>query len=882
MTTKQENTGQNADSLHELEAPLDGAVRAARQQSIDPQTLRQAADRVWARLAEEARKPTAVSAAETDGSIVGCSGYQSLIPEYLAGDLSPERSMLLEDHSRECVPCRRALTAARSRSTEEAIPAAATLAKSPSRTSRWLAVAAVAVVAVGLFAFMAASGWLGAAPVTVAALDGNLQRLDDGAGGTLAAGAHFKPGEAVRTGRDSTALLRLDDGSTLELGERTQVTVRNGWRGTTVHLGRGSLIVEAADQRPRHLFVATDDCLVSVTGTVFSVDNGLMGSRVAVVEGEVRVAQQKGETVLGPGDQVTTRNGLATLPVEEQIAWSRNVDRYLAMMGELRALKSEIDARVPDLPARGAGRLLETVPAGTTAYFALPNFSESLSESYAVLKDRLTDSPVLADWWSRHMAEGEGEMDRMIDSIRDFGSFLGDELIVTLANDRNTEGGAVALLMAAEVVGAGFEAHLDEVARQLAEEAGYEVLRPFDPAVIGTPAGGDHLGLWAWYGDGLFLVSPDLEALDRGVATIEGQRRTFAGSRLEGRILDAYRDGVEWLFAGDLSSLMAESDGERNDLTALDQLDIAVVEHHSGAERSVTRADLSFAGARSGMWAWLAPPAPMGSLDLISPDASLAVALIVKEPSAMLEDLLLTGEADLDALTRAEDEVGVDLRNDLLPALGGEVAFALDGPILPIPAWKLIVEVDDPVALQSGIETLVRRTADERGGTGPTLEQEEANGRTYYRVVGEGPLAIHYTYAAGYLVAGPDRSALERTFDLARAGASLSGSATFLGLLPPEGSADVSGIFYQHLGPVVAPVVGELGRLTGEGQLTGDQARAFQQLARDSHPMLAYAVGEEDRIRVVGSHWGGTMGLGVQTFLGLGGLADLFEDSSYR
>jgi hypothetical protein len=38
----------------------------------------------------------------------------------------------------------------------------------------------------------------------------------------------------------------------------------------------------------------------------------------------------------------------------------------------------------------------------------------------------------------------------------------------------------------------------------------------------------------------------------------------------------------------------------------------------------------------------------------------------------------------------------LNLRNDIAAPLGGEYAFAIDGPILPVPSWKLVFQVNDP------------------------------------------------------------------------------------------------------------------------------------------------------------------------------------------
>src|SRR5205807_947667 len=103
-------------------------------------------------------------------------------------------------------------------------------------------------------------------------------------------GEQFSEGESVRTASGSRAVLRLGDGSLVEMNGRSELYVSIGWRNTTVHLDRGVIIVQAAHRSKGHLYVNTADAHVAVTGTIFSVNAGIKGSRVSVIEGAVQVA----------------------------------------------------------------------------------------------------------------------------------------------------------------------------------------------------------------------------------------------------------------------------------------------------------------------------------------------------------------------------------------------------------------------------------------------------------------------------------------------------------------------------------------------------------------------------------------------------------------
>ena len=337
-------------SKQDLDAIIDNTTRDIRDEAVDPSVINQSASRVWAAVSQQAAENFSSETSQLEGlntmnpsnnaeHIRGCEDFQSLIPAYLKGDLSPARKLLLEDHSNECIPCRQELKAQKS----FAATSSATYVRQPARkaqaspqravarrwsttkVARWSAAAAL-VVCVGLAALFTyerldLSGTTLAA--TVESSNGVAFVVSDEHIRPLAAGEELKKGERIRTAKDSDAVLRLRDGSTVEMRERSEFSVSENMRGVTVKLDRGDVIVEAAKQDRGRLFVQTPDSVVSVKGTIFAVESGTKGSRVSVVEGEVKVDHAGKQETLLPGDQTTTNASLEKAPVEKTVAWSR-------------------------------------------------------------------------------------------------------------------------------------------------------------------------------------------------------------------------------------------------------------------------------------------------------------------------------------------------------------------------------------------------------------------------------------------------------------------------------------------------------------------------------------------------------------------------------
>jgi len=170
-------------------------------------------------------------------------------------------------------------------------------------------------------------------------------------------------GEVVRADVDGSALV-LTDGSRVEMRAQSELVLERANDGMRIRLNKGSVIVNAAKQHG-HLYVQTKDVTVSVVGTVFLVNADDKGSRVAVMEGEVRVQQGRVEKSLRPGEQLASNPKSPALETDRKFlletGWSREAYASLAKLQE---------SMVQSLAARQSA-------GGTTSGSDKPKFEEA-------------------------------------------------------------------------------------------------------------------------------------------------------------------------------------------------------------------------------------------------------------------------------------------------------------------------------------------------------------------------------------------------------------------------------------------------------------------------------------------------------------------------
>jgi hypothetical protein len=873
----------------ELNQILDQVAAGIRSEEVDSAAVNEAKGRVWAQLSSEAA--VSAEAAPAD-HIEGCADFQSLIPAYMDGSLSEARSLLLVDHTHECIPCRKALKQAR----ESRVAAVAPKAPKQKRRAfnynlqpvmlRW-GIAAVLVIGLGLLALPIIDRYMpfGSFEATVQAADGPVYAITNSQIRPLNVGEKIQRGDTIRTAKDTHAVVRLGDGSTIEMSGRSEFSVTQSRAGATIHLDRGNVIVQAAKQKG-HLYVDTDggNSLVSVTGTTFAVNTGTKGSRISVIEGEVHLDRAGKEQVLRAGEQATTSASIQAVPVKNEIAWSRNARHYTQVLDSLAALQKELNA-VPKPGVRHSTHLLDMMPENTVLYAALPNLSATIAESHRIMQERIQQNPALREWFGKRQP-GPG-MDQAISTMREFGEQLGDEIAVGASVDGNVNPEPVVL---AELKNpAGFRAFFDEEVKKLGSEGKNAPNVRFIDDPNSTTSGQTGAGkeIFVWIHDNVLAASPKLEQL-QALAKRMQSGNSFTATPFYARVAAEYREGAGLLVAADLEKILAQTKSTRMKDTnaeqreqAMSRLGILNLKYFVFDQKDVdggktnTRAVLSFNETDHGVTSWLAQPAAMGSLEYISPDANLVAGFVVKNPVALVDDLLGALDTVCPDLKKHLNELqtdhGLDLRKDFAAPLGGEYAFAVDGPILPIPSWKLIFEVNDPAHLQQTLERVaeeINKQAAKEGKNGLAWERADAGGHTFYTLKSKDfGMEVNYTFANGYMIIGQTRALVEKALSYHDSGTTLLRSARFTAGLPADGNANFSALVYHNLEPLVRPFAGQIER--SAKAMPEAQQKAITAMAASMQPTLFYAYAYGDQIEFAANTEGAPFGLSPAMLLGM-------------
>ena len=451
---------------------------------------------------------------------------------------------------------------------------------------------------------------------TVVSAGGGLYRLS---GGALEAGAAIGEKERIRTGPGAHAVLRLADGSTVDVNERTELFVTAAWSGQSIHLQRGDVIVQAAKQRRGHLRVLTRDSIASVKGTVFAVSAGMGGSVVSVVEGSVAVNQPGREVLLSPGQQAASNPGAGDVGgpghlLEPGRGAVPAAPRVASPRSNVRLRRSRVRCARP--PA-----LLSYLPAGAFVYGAVPNLGGKIGEGLAAAEQQAFENAAFRAWWN---SETGLELRRIVDRVQSVSSMLGDEVVFSVASAGPARRSAD---------GDGARAGQASERRSRARSTGSSPT----PARSSRPYS---------VSDELMVVSDSPSHLAWALSHL-GQG---AGSPFAAAIGDRYKRGAGWLIGVDAAPVIAmasEDDAPPIEFAAHDGCEVPVprAAFPGGSGRERGHGDVRGRVEKGWRRGWLTAGSG-GAAEYLPADALVAGYVSMREPGQLFQEFtaLMTKE----------------------------------------------------------------------------------------------------------------------------------------------------------------------------------------------------------------------------------------------
>jgi hypothetical protein len=777
---------------------------------------------------------------------------RQLLTPYRAGTLSDAQTLLIRAHLRDCGACHRQFNNGSTVAVLDwTIPGPTPAVARRPQAFGWALVACLALFVSSLFIYRAYWQVPPGVRAEVQSVDGSAYLISNEGNRRLSPGDRLTEGEQLRTSGGAHAVLRLADGSTVEVNERSVLAVDARGRNMTVALDNGGVIVQAAKRTQGHLYVKTPDCRVAVTGTVFSVNSGIKGSRVAVLEGVVHVEHGGTDSLLHGGEQIATNDTLSPEPVDQQIAWSHDRQKYLVLLAQFALLQQKLD-QIPSSPLRYTSDLLDRVPASTLLYISIPNLGDFLSQANTIFQDQLKQSPALQQWWSNGHEANTAELDTLIEKLHQMSGYFGDEVVVVGLNQSgpkqsNTPGFAIIT----DVEKTGLAEFLKS---EFPSSSSTPPLIVFDEQSLASAVAPEkERGGYALVRPREAIFSNSITTLKQVDAQLNAGNSGFANGAIGQQIKAAYGRGAGVILAADLhtmfnSSFELRNANERIDNSGLEQVQYLIAEHREVNGLPENHLNLQFSGTRQNVASWLGAPGPMGSLEFLTPNASVAVAALSKDPKAIADDIMTMAVPDEDTRNdkwdEAEQKLQIDIRDDLAANLGGEFLFSLDGPVLPTPAWKAVIEVRDSQALESALERMtasIRSRAQGKNSHSFLIESSEAGDQRFYSVrdVASGAVFLHYTFAGGYMIVAPERAILMEALHARASGDSLAYSSAFKALLPVDENDNYSAVAYQNLAPVLTPML---------AHVSAESGAALRKIAADSRPTAVLAWGKDARI----------------------------------
>ena len=528
-----------------------------------------------------------------------------------------------------------------------------------------------------------------------------------------------------------------------------------------------------------------------------------------------------------------------------QMQWSNDLTQYPGLMPEFIHLLDKLQHEVQLPPARAQSHILPLLPESTVFYAAFPNYGDASRQALQIFHQELQESPVLRDWWQHVNAEGTGKVEDRLQTFYELSQYLGDEIVIA----GSAKGMEPSILFVAEVRKPELKAFLEQLVRQFpaTPRPALRVLDLQDLAVAKDAPGQQPI---IFVGPDFAIGASSVAALRSFNASLSQHNpATLSSTSFGQRLTEAYAGGLSMVGAADLHSMLKLVLQENKDKeltlerTGFSDVKYLVWEHKTIGGHDISQAELSFNGPRRGIASWLAAPRQLGSLDFVSPKSVFAVSVGLTSPAQIFDDIQELASASasgsnpnpLVMAAPMAQMLGINLKDDLLNLLTGEIAIELDSTTPSAPVWRVMLGVKDLSHLQRTISTLLAASHIQE-------ERSEQGGLTYYSLATPSatkPLEIGYTFVDGYLVVGSSREAVTEAVRLHRQGGSLAKSEGFLASLPPDHAGGISALLYEDPSAMAMSLA----------QAAPEVRESLSPMLQGKMPLIVCAYGDEDAIR---------------------------------
>ena len=534
-----------------------------------------------------------------------------------------------------------------------------------------------------------------------------------------------------------------------------------------------------------------------------------------------------------------------TKPPQPDAVIAQELNKYPGLLPELGQLIEKLRNNV-QLPApRDHSQLSPLLPGSTTYYAALPNYGEAAHQALAIFQEELKQSVPLRDWWSHgDMAKTGPQLEASIERFSEVSEYLGNEIVITgstAPDDSN-------MVVIAQIRKPGLKDALQRILRETGEKTKLD-LRIVDSKELGTVTG---------TGNGhapVVLVRPDLVFFASSIDTarkfdslLDRKAGGFADAPFGQRIERVYEGGTTAVAGANLQKILSYFPAkDPNDRKAMERFGIQnaqyfVWDHKRVGDLSLSESELSFDGVRHGIASWLAPPAPLGTLDFISPKSAFVLSLKLKiSPRSSTisgTSLPIRNRLHLSCFQPWNRPCTSASGTMYLANLTVRLRSKWVGSGTPQPTWRAILHVLDSDRLQSSLDRIVQSL--------PVQAHETTEDGVKYHTLqfpsSPKPVPVAYAFVDGYLIVSSKYEMVREAVQLHKSGETLAKSSALVSSVPPGYSPETSLLLYENASSITNL------RLS---QLSPEIANVISQATSQATPTTIRAYADESSVRSV-------------------------------